>query len=196
MTLRTSSVVTTRCTPGTFCAALDVDRLDAAVRDRAAEDLAVQHAGQPHGVGVFGAPGDLFARLEPRQRAADLRRRIGGWSCRCHQWRSVCAPCGLRTARADIDAQAVRACRRPSRARRAMISASAAAASPARASVLTSAVAAASACLGAGETRSALLGRGADHDARGLDRRAFRCDRDRDAERRPVVAPTPVVNLM
>ena len=49
-----------------------VDRLDAAVRDRAAENLAVQHAGQPHGVGVFGAPGDLLARLEPRQRAADL----------------------------------------------------------------------------------------------------------------------------
>ena len=32
-----------------------VDRLDAAVGDGAAEDLSVQHAGQPHGVGVFGA---------------------------------------------------------------------------------------------------------------------------------------------
>ena len=73
-----------------------VDRLDAAVRDRAAEDLAVQHAGQPHGVGVFGAAGDLLARLEPRQRAADLRadlacRRPASW------WLpSVLAPLLLR----------------------------------------------------------------------------------------------------
>ena len=45
--------VTTRYTPGIARAALDVDRLDAAVRDRAAEDLAVQHAGQAHGCGCI-----------------------------------------------------------------------------------------------------------------------------------------------
>ena len=50
----------------------DVERFDAAVRHRAAEDLAVQHAGQPHQVGIFGAAGDLFACFEARHRAADL----------------------------------------------------------------------------------------------------------------------------
>src|SRR5262249_59858896 len=49
-----------------------VDRLDAVVRDGAAEDLRVQHAGQAQIVGVLGAPRDLVARLETRQRAADL----------------------------------------------------------------------------------------------------------------------------
>ena len=67
-----------------------VDRLDAAVRDRAAEDLGMQHARQPHGVGVFGAAGDLVAAFEPRHRAADLRADLGGAGiqCRGHQ----CAP--------------------------------------------------------------------------------------------------------
>ena len=44
-----------------------VDRLDAAVRHGAAEDFSVQHAGQPHRMGVFGAADDLVARFEPRQ---------------------------------------------------------------------------------------------------------------------------------
>jgi hypothetical protein len=64
---------------GDFLRRADVDRLDAAVRDRRAEDLAIKHAGQPHQMGIFGAPGDLFARFEPRYRAADLAAayRIG-----------------------------------------------------------------------------------------------------------------------
>ncbi len=49
-----------------------VDRLDPAMRHRAAEDLSVQHSRQPHGVRVFGASGDLLAGFEPRQRTADL----------------------------------------------------------------------------------------------------------------------------
>ena len=102
-----------------------VDRLDAAVGDGAAEDLAVQHAGKPHGVGVFGAPGDL--RRAPRaaaasarsdRRRARLRRRLAWW------WlpsvpRSVC--CGLfagpAAPRGRHRREAARACRRPSRAR-------------------------------------------------------------------------------
>ena len=36
-------------------------------------------------------------------------------------------------------------------------------------------------------SRMRLLGRGADHDARGFDRRAVGLERDRDAERRPVL---------
>ena len=66
-----------------------VDRLDAAVRDRAAEDLGVQHAGQAQIVGVLGAPRDLVARFEPRQRAADLAAdRAARNRRRAHQ----CAP--------------------------------------------------------------------------------------------------------
>ena len=64
-----------------------VDRLDAAMGNGAAEDLSVQHAGQAHGVGVFGAPGDLLARLDPGQRAADLRPDLSLFNRgRCHQW--------------------------------------------------------------------------------------------------------------
>ena len=64
---------------GDFLRRADVDRLDAAMRHRRAEDLAIKHAGQPHQMGIFGAPGDLFARFEPRYRAADLAAayRIG-----------------------------------------------------------------------------------------------------------------------
>ena len=64
---------------GDFLRRADVDRLDAAVRHRRAEDLAIKHAGQPHQMGIFGAAGDLFARFEPRYRAADLAAayRIG-----------------------------------------------------------------------------------------------------------------------
>jgi hypothetical protein len=54
-----------------------VDRLDAAVRHRAAEDLGMQHPGQPHGVDVFGAAGDLVAAFEPRHRASDLSAGLG-----------------------------------------------------------------------------------------------------------------------
>ena len=59
-----------------------VDRLDAAVRDGAAKDFAMQHARQAHGVGIFGATGDLVARLEARQRAADLSAACGAVSHR------------------------------------------------------------------------------------------------------------------
>ncbi len=59
--------------------AAHVDRLDAAVSDGAAEDFGVQHARQLHGVGIFGAAGDLLARLEPRQRAADLGADRTAW---------------------------------------------------------------------------------------------------------------------
>ena len=51
----------------------DVDALDATVRDGAAEDLAVEHPRQAQVVDVLRAPGDLLPRLEPRDRAADLR---------------------------------------------------------------------------------------------------------------------------
>ena len=44
-----------------------VDRLDPAMRDGAAKDLAVQHAGQPHRVSVFGPSAHLVARFEPGQ---------------------------------------------------------------------------------------------------------------------------------
>ena len=56
-----------------------VDRLDAAVRHGGTKNLAVQHAGQPHQMGVFGAAGDLLAAFEARHRAADLAAayRIG-----------------------------------------------------------------------------------------------------------------------
>ena len=52
---------------GNFRGGAGVDRLDSAVRHGAAEDLAVQHAGQPQEMSVFGASGDLFATLEPGQ---------------------------------------------------------------------------------------------------------------------------------
>ena len=54
-----------------------VDRLDLAVGHRAAEQLGMQHARHPHGVGVFGAAGDLVAAFEARHRAADLRADLG-----------------------------------------------------------------------------------------------------------------------
>jgi len=60
-----------------------VDRLDAAMRDRAAKDFPMQHAGQTHRVSVFGAPADLVARFETGQRTADLPAR-GGCGCRWH----------------------------------------------------------------------------------------------------------------
>ena len=67
-----------------------VDRLDLAVRDGAAEQLGVHHARHAHGVGVFGAAGDLVAAFEARHRAADLRADLGaaGIEGRDHQ----CAP--------------------------------------------------------------------------------------------------------
>jgi hypothetical protein len=49
-----------------------VDALDAAMRHRAAEYLAVQHSRQLEVVHVLGAAGDLEPGLEPRDRAADL----------------------------------------------------------------------------------------------------------------------------
>ena len=49
-----------------------VDRLDAAMRHGAAENLAVQHAVQSHQVGIFGSAGHFFARFEARDRTADL----------------------------------------------------------------------------------------------------------------------------
>src|SRR6266849_3836546 len=97
MTLRTSCEVTTRWTPRRA----RVDRFDAGVGDRAAEDLAVQHAGEPHGVGIFGASGHLLARLEPRQRASDLRAHLGADLAACsgrHQW--VAPSSAWRAARA------------------------------------------------------------------------------------------------
>ena len=58
--------------PGHLLGGAGIDRLDAAMGDGAAEDLSVQHAGKPHCMGIFGAPGDLLARLEPRRRTSDL----------------------------------------------------------------------------------------------------------------------------
>ena len=57
---------------GHFAGGAGVDRLDAAMRDRAAEDFCMQHAGQLHQMSVFGAAGHLVAPFKPRQRAADL----------------------------------------------------------------------------------------------------------------------------
>ncbi len=42
------------------------------MRDRTAEDLGVQHAGQAQIVSVFDAAGDLGAALDARQRTPDL----------------------------------------------------------------------------------------------------------------------------
>ncbi len=57
-----------------------IDRLDAAMRHGGTENLAMQHAGQPHQVRVFGAAGDFFAAFEARHRAADLAAAY--WVCR------------------------------------------------------------------------------------------------------------------
>ena len=64
-----------------------VDRFDLAVGDGAAEQLGIQHARHPHGVGVFGAAGDLVAAFDARHRAADLRADlgVGGIESRGHQ---------------------------------------------------------------------------------------------------------------
>ena len=51
---------------------VDVDRLDAAVRDGGTHELGDQHAGQPHRVHVFDAAGDFRTSFEPGQRAADF----------------------------------------------------------------------------------------------------------------------------
>ncbi len=77
-----------------------VDRPDQAVRHRAAEDLGVQHARQPHGVCVLGAAGDLVAAFEARHRPADLRTDLGatGVESRRHQ-RAPLPSRAARTAR-------------------------------------------------------------------------------------------------
>jgi hypothetical protein len=63
-----------------------VDRLDAAMRDGAAEDLGMQHAGQAEIMGVLRAARDFFARFKAGQRAADLAADLaGGHGCRGHQ---------------------------------------------------------------------------------------------------------------
>ena len=54
-----------------------VEAPDPAVRDAAAENPAVQHAGQAQVVDVLGPPGDLQPGLQARQRAPDLRRFSG-----------------------------------------------------------------------------------------------------------------------
>ncbi len=74
-----------------------IDRLDAAVRHGAAEDLGMQHALQAHRVGIFGSARDLLAGFEPRQRASDLcADRAGRDGCRSHQ---CAAPFGLTACR-------------------------------------------------------------------------------------------------
>ena len=78
---------------GDFARGTHGDRLDAAVRHRTAVNLGVQHAGQLHDVGVFGAAGNLFTRLDARQRTTDLPADGRG---RSHQG----APMAARTARA------------------------------------------------------------------------------------------------
>ena len=55
-----------------FAGGAGVHRLDAAMRDRAAENFCMQHARQLHQMSVFGAAGHLVAALKPRQGAADL----------------------------------------------------------------------------------------------------------------------------
>ena len=59
-------------TPAIACAARDIDAADAAMRHGAAEDLAVEHAGQAQIVDVFGAARDLGAALETPGRTPDL----------------------------------------------------------------------------------------------------------------------------
>src|SRR6266513_3079027 len=51
-----------------------VEALDPAVRDAAAENPAVQHAGQAQVMDILSPPGNLQPGLEARQRAPDLRR--------------------------------------------------------------------------------------------------------------------------
>ena len=62
----------TECTPSISRAALVSMREDAPMRDRAAENLRVQHAGHAHIVDVFGAARHLGAGFEARQAAAHL----------------------------------------------------------------------------------------------------------------------------
>jgi len=76
-----------------------VDAADAPVRDRAAEDLAVEHAGQAQVVHILGAAGDLGAPFEARQRAADLAR-AGGHRAHAALPCASPKPRALRTARA------------------------------------------------------------------------------------------------
>src|SRR5262249_45368573 len=129
--------------PGHVFRRAGVDRGDAAMRDRAAEDLGVQHAGKPHGVSVFGAPGDLVARLESRQRAPDLRASRGSLRRVCEESVAPLPSSSWRAAPATetrVSSRLEAAERRTSE----MYSASSAAASPARARVLSSMVAPAS----------------------------------------------------
>ncbi len=49
-----------------------VERFDASMRDRAAEDLSDQHLGQAEVVHVVGTAGDLGRAFQPRHRAPDL----------------------------------------------------------------------------------------------------------------------------
>ena len=49
-----------------------LDARDAAMRNGAADDLAVQHAGETQAVHVFGPAGDLGPRFQPGNAATDL----------------------------------------------------------------------------------------------------------------------------
>ena len=70
-----------------------VDAPDASVRDRAAEDLAVEHARQPEIVHIFGAAGNLGLPFQSRHRTPDLPAPD---RARHHQF----APSAARNARA------------------------------------------------------------------------------------------------
>ena len=87
-------MVTTCSTPGSFLAALVSIDLIWPCATVLRNIFGMQHARQPHGVGVFGAAGDLVAAFEARHRAADLRADLGGAGIagRGHQ----CAPSSVQ----------------------------------------------------------------------------------------------------
>ena len=74
-----------------FCRA-GVHGVDAPVRDRAAEQLGMQHARQPHEVGIFGPAGDLVAAFETRDRLSDLRAGFAGGVSERRRHREVAIP--------------------------------------------------------------------------------------------------------
>ena len=49
-----------------FAGGTGIDRLDAAMRDRAPEDFCMKHARQLHQMSVFGTAGHLVAPFKPR----------------------------------------------------------------------------------------------------------------------------------
>ena len=158
-----------------------VDRFDAAVGDRAAENLGMQHAGKSHGVGIFGAAGHLLARFDARQRPSDLMPRASmviSAPLRCRR-----APGAMRAARRPAPA---RVCKRAEPRTSEMHSTTSAAASPAREIVLSSMAAPASVS-SAAVSRMAFSVAALTTTRADLMRDPVLLERDRHADCRPIL---------